>query len=551
VTASLRFAFKTKGTRRGAEAGFPRQPQAILMVDTPPPERSEPKADASATPARSKKVVAMLLMGGALMGKLLGFVREVLMAQIVGVAMVADGFRTSITAILLPLAFLQNESVPAIMIPMMQDGHKRGDAPQRLAGLSIALTLVGVVLMVLMLLLGDWMVRAMVAGFPREGQEMTLHFVRIMSLSMPASVLLNCLCAGEIAIGRTRLTNLRAGVLNVGVITGLGLLVLTSYVYVLGWTFAAAFNLLAIWGSWRLVREGNLSFSGVTLRLVVQTGVDFFRRLRPFLLLPGAEQANVWMERLFASRIVGGAVASLDYARTLTDSAFLLFSQPIGLAFLAEGQTSNERRQAEAIARPLLAVAVPFSAFVYMFSEDIVRLIFHRGAFDEHGVLLTSHALSGIALGLWASTLGWVLLRLLNRSGRNVTAAFILISAYAVNIGLNLILQRFDTAHEDGVFLLGLGETARNLVLLTGVVVALSSVGVMLRLVVVALLPAVLMAAFAWQIEQFLPASFLRLVFGGMAWTLCTLLASWLLCPELLRAGFARIYRGLFKSNRT
>lgn len=331
------------------------------MADSPsPPEKREPNADnAPAARQRSKKVVAMLLMGGALMGKMLGFVREILMAQIIGVAMVADSFRTSITAILLPLAFLQNESVPAIMIPMMQDGQKHGDAPKRLASLSIALTIVGIGLMGLMLALGDFIVRGMVAGFTKEGQEMTLHFVRIMSCSMPASVLLNCLCAGEIAIGRTRLTNLRAGVLNIGVISGLGLFVFSGYVYVLGWAFVAAFNLLALWGSWRLIKEGNLSFSGVSARIVVRTGVEFFRRLRPFLLLPGAEQANVWFERLFASRIVGGAVSSLDYARALTDSAFLLFSQPIGLAFLAEGQTPNERQQVETIARPLLAVAVP------------------------------------------------------------------------------------------------------------------------------------------------------------------------------------------------
>ena len=34
-------------------------------------------------------------------------------------------------------------------------------------------------------------------------------------------------------------------------------------------------------------------------------------------------------------------------------------------------------------------------------------------------MLLTSQALRGIAVGLWAATLGWILMRILNGAGRN------------------------------------------------------------------------------------------------------------------------------------
>lgn len=500
-----------------------------------PPEQIEPP------PQRSKKAIAALLMGGALAGKLLGFVREIIFAQVVGVALLADGFRTATTAILLPLAFLQNESVPGILVPMMKDGQAHGDSPQRLARLSIALTSIGILLMVAMLLFGHLLVNTMVAGFSAEGRELTLHLVRIMSLAMPASVLLNCLAAGELAIGRTRIMNLRASVLNVGVIIGLGMLVATGYSYALGWAFSAAFNLLGAWGTWRLVKEGNLSFSGITVRQVLATAKEFLHRLKPFLLLPGAEQANVWLERFFASRIVTGAVASLDYARTLTDSAFLLFSQPIGMAFLADNRPHDEKEQIQSIARPLLAVAIPFAAFTYLFAEDIVRLIFHRGAFGEHGVLLTSQALSGIALGMWASTLGWVLLRLLNRSGRNTVAAFILIGAYTFNICLNVAVQNLAQGSGMEVFLLGVGEATRGLVLLLGVALALGCSTVLLRLILIALAPTVIMAVCDWQLEQIMPASFERLVLGGMIWAVCTFAALWLLCPAVLRLGFSRL----------
>lgn len=520
-----------------------------MTAPGPPREPADRPSVQSAQPEgrRSIKMVATILMSGALAGKALGFVREVIMAQIIGVALIADGFRTAITAILLPLAFLQNESVPAILIPMMKESQRHGDAPRRLASLSAALVFIGVLLMLLMLAAGELLVDAMVAGFTPEGQKMTLHFVRIMALSMPASVLINCLAAGEIALGKTRMTNLRASILNIGVIVGLGLLVVTRNPSVLAWAFTLAFNLLAAWGCWRLMREGNLSFAGLTARTAAREGLEFLRRVRPFLALPAAEQANIWLERLLASRLVTGAVASLDYARTLTDSTLLLISQPIGLALLAENRVLDDRQQAEAIARPVLAVAVPASVFLYMFATDIVRLVFHRGAFDEHGVVLTSQALSGIALGLWASTLGWILLRLLNNRRRNAAAAFILISAYAVNFGMNLLTENLQRASGMGVFFIGTGEAARSLVLLFGVVAALGCGAMLMRLIALCVPAAALMLLLGWQIGQVLPPSFERLMLGGVAYGACALLSARLLCPALLGAVFIRVRNLVFR----
>ena len=510
-----------------------------------PPSENEPQAALEGPPdlaetGPSKKRIAVVLMSGAMLSKVLGLVREIAMAQIIGVAMVADGFRTAVTAILLPLAFLQNESVPAILIPMMQDARKAGDAPRRLAALAIALTLVGILLAVLMETAGRILVDSMVAGFTPEGQALTMHFVRILSLSMPASVLLNCYAAGEIALGITRITNIRASILNIGIMTGLLMLFFTGYADLLAWSFTATFNLLALWATVTLAREGHLTLRGLGVGMVARLGLDFLRRLRPFLVLPAAEQGNIWLERLLASRIVTGAVASLDYARTLTDSALLLVSQPIGLAVLAGKQADDERAQAEAITRPVLAVAMPVSAFLFVFAPDIVRLVFQRGAFDEHGVMLTAQALSGISVGLWASTLGWILIRLLNNSSRNLTVAGILILSYAANVLFNIASQRFD-AGDHGVMVLGLGEAVRGAVLLTAVVLALECRGVLARLVLIGLAPAGLMLLVGFEITAYLPPSFGRLVLGGAVCGATIVLAAAVLCPALLIALLAAV----------
>lgn len=481
-----------------------------------------------------------ILISGALASKVLGFGREILMANVLGASLVADGFRGAITAVMLPLAFLQNESVPAIMIPMHRDAMKVGHAPQRLGALTVAVTAVAILLMIGIQLLGENWIQAFVGGFSAEGRSLTLDFVRIMSLGMPASAMINVLAAGEIALGRTRLTNVRASILNVAVLIGIALLWVSGNFQMLAWSFAIAFNVLGAWGLYTMWREGVLSFSGLTLADVISSGREFLRRLRPLLALPVAEQANVWAERLLASRVATGAVASLDYARTLTESALLLISQPVGLAVLSSHPPKDQAAQVESIARPILALAMPASAFLVMFAPDIVRLVFFRGAFNEHAVTLTSQALRGIAFGLWASTLAWILIRILNGAGRNFAAAVIIVTAYLINIAVNfLTLQVFGGG--DGTLLLGIGETIRSLVLLAGVVIALDSRLKLLWLMGLAGIPAALMAGLGWQVHEHLDGTLPRLLAGVGAYLLCIALAIGMLMPALYVAAFLRV----------
>ena len=60
---------------------------------------------------RPMRLVGMLA-GGALFGKLLGFVRELEMARLIGAGALADSLRGALTAVLLPINPLQGELRP-------------------------------------------------------------------------------------------------------------------------------------------------------------------------------------------------------------------------------------------------------------------------------------------------------------------------------------------------------------------------------------------------------------------------------------------------------
>ena len=382
------------------------------------------------------------LASGALLGKILGFVRELLMARVFGASLIADSFRGAATAVIMPLIPMQNEGVPAVMIPMHRAWQEQGKAPEYLAALCAGLTAIAASIALAIEAGGSWWVAAIVGRMEPEGQAIALTFVRVMAVWMPASVLLNCLSAAEIATGRSRIAALRPTALNASVMTGIVLYAVTGKLLFLPAAFALSFNVLAIWGVWTLWREGALDPKGLRACTITRVLREFLRRLRPLMAQPLAEQGQVWLERIVASGFAVGTIASIDYARTLTDSAVLLIAQPIGMAVLYKGISANPRAAALSLAGPLLAVTVPASVFLAVFATDVVTLIFARGAFDGTAVMLTGGALRGIAFGLWATTLGMILLRFLNNAGRNGRAALILASAYAANAALNLLAWR-------------------------------------------------------------------------------------------------------------
>jgi putative peptidoglycan lipid II flippase len=224
-------------------------------------------------------------------------------------------------------------------------------------------------------------------------------------------------------------------------------------------------------------------------------------------------------------------VASLDYARSLTESALLLISQPVGMAVLSGHAPKNIHTRIESLLRPLLALTLPATAFLLVFSTDIVRLVYFRGAFGEEALLLTSHALRGIAFGVWAATLGWILVRLLNGSGRNGVAAIVIVTAYLVNMAFNATSSTMHVASGEGMLLLGLAEASRSLVLLTGVVLALEERRKILSLILLAMLPALLMAALGVLIQGAVADLLPRLFVGGIACLVCIAIAAAVLVP--------------------
>lgn len=485
--------------------------------------------------------LVVLLAGGAIVGKVLGFGRELLMARTFGATLVADCFRGTVSAVLLPLGPLLNESTAAILIPMCRQWASEPTGARKLAEMSLALGATAAIVMLLVELFASWWVSVIVGGFSSEAQALARDFLRIMALMMPAAVVLNCLAAADIAHGQSRIAAVRAAVLNVFVAGGIVAYALTGTVGYLPWSFVLSFNVLALWSLRLLVQEGKIRFAGVSLGGIADAWLVFMRRLRPLLSQPLVEQLSGWSERSVASGLMVGTMASLDYARTLTESASLIVAQPVGMAVLSKGALPHETRTVLALSGAVLAVALPASLYLGLFAEEIVTVVFRRGAFDQTAVMLTSASLRGIAAGLWAATLGLVLLRLLNNAGRNGLAALLLAAAFLSNAAASLVTGHIAGPRGNGSELLGLGESARGIVLLAGVAIALKVVWPLTRMLAMCLLPLAAMVVVEVWIAGAVETPVLRLAAGGIVAAMTVAVLAAVMLPEARQLALGRM----------
>jgi putative peptidoglycan lipid II flippase len=168
-----------------------------------------------------------------------------------------------------------------------------------------------------------------------------------------------------------------------------------------------------------------------------------------------------------------------------------------------------------------------------------------RGAFDETAVRLTSSVMSGIATGLWAGTLGVILLRLLNTSGKNWQAALVVALSFGVNAVVNLVTSRMMLDGDTAALMLGLAEGARGIALLAGVVLVLGCTGALARLLLLVLAPALAMAAACFAIEAMIASPALRLLCAAAACVVCILLALKVLMPAEIAGLRRRIAKSL------
>jgi putative peptidoglycan lipid II flippase len=373
------------------------------------------------TPARSSGRSSALIAAGIFLSRLLGLLRQSLIARYLGAGLVADAFNGAFRL----TNFLQNlfgeGALSASFIPVYANALARNEQEEadRIAGaVGAILSLVVAVIVLLGMLAAPLVVELIVGGFTGEKLALTIRLTRILFPGAGIFVL-GAWCLGILNSHRRFFLPYAAPVLwNVAMIGALvffgprrgevDLSVILAWASVAGAALQLAIQLPTVF---RLL--GHPRFR---LDVAFPPVREAVRNFLPAFVSRGVVQISGFVDIWLASHIpVNGVVTLLQNAQTIYILPISLFGMSVSAAELPE-MSRDTGAGAEAFERlrnrlngalPRVAFFVIPSAIAFLvLGEAIAGVLLQHGKFTRGDSLRTWAILGGSALGLVPSALG-------------------------------------------------------------------------------------------------------------------------------------------------
>jgi putative peptidoglycan lipid II flippase len=374
----------------------------------------EPGVEA-ASPVPRAGAAAFLVGLGIFSSRIIGLVRERVLATYFGTGLHADVFSAGLRLPNLLQNLLGEGTLSASFIPAYSAllGQGRTAEAGRVAGAAFALLLaIAGAISLLGVLLAPLLVSVFTPGFEGTRRELLIAVVRIL-FPMTGVLVLSAWALGILNSHRTFFLPYFAPVLwNAAIIGALvafgsrldldGLVVAAAYGALIGGALQFAVQLPAVW---RLNREIRLS-TGRDLPAFKEA----VRKAGPAIMGRGVVQLSGYVDLVLASLLAIGAVARLRYAQTLYLLPISLFGMSIAAAALPDLARDRDGAIGALLARTVAAVrrvaffTVPsFVAFVSI-GDVLVAGLYRAGEFGAADARVVWLVLVGYSLGLVAST---------------------------------------------------------------------------------------------------------------------------------------------------
>ncbi|MDP6351768.1 MAG: murein biosynthesis integral membrane protein MurJ [Alphaproteobacteria bacterium] len=388
-----------------------------------------------------------------LASRVLGFLRDILIASFLGASAGGDAF---FVAFKLPNLFRRLFAEGAFnlaFVPLFAGKLRRQGraAAKAFAADSLAVLLwTLLVLVALAQLFMPWVMIVFAPGFMGDAAkfDLTVHLSRLtfpyllfLSLAALLGGLLNSLDKFAAAAATPILLNLCL----IGALLGFGGWAETP-AHALAWGVAVAGAAQFLWLAWHCHRVGMLP------PLPVPRLTPEVRRLlivmAPAALGAGVQQINLVVDMIIASLLPGGSVSYLYYADRVVQLPLGVIGVAIGTVLLptlarqvSGGETLAARDSQNRALEFALLLTLPAAAALIVIATPVIGVLFERGAFDPAATAASAGALAAYASGLPA----FVLIKVLAPGyfARSDTRTPLKIAALClvVNVALNLALM--------------------------------------------------------------------------------------------------------------
>ncbi len=391
------------------------------------------------------------------LSRILGLVRDLIFAGFFGTSYVADAFNLAFILPNLLRRLFGEGALSAAFVPLYNEiGIERGKESQIRYGIQVVsvLSIFLVLLSLLGTLLAPLIVRVFAPGFDEQTAELTVKLARIMFpylfLVGVSSTLISILNSH----GHFFIPGLSSAFFNLGMIAVLGIYALLKPSDMNVYAIVLSYGVLLGGVLQTVVNFPQLRRHGYRLRLYIKGNREamgqLWNRFLPGVVGIAILQINLVIDRMLASYLPEGSISSLTYAYRLMQLPLGMFGVAAGTAAIPEFSRLIVKKDwhelSDKIRFALLSMVflmIPVTAFIAASAQDLIRVIFMRGAFDIRALDMTTPALVMYSAGLVFFSVNRILVPVFHAHGNTRTPVIVSAIATASNIVLNLILMQF------------------------------------------------------------------------------------------------------------
>lgn len=396
--------------------------------------------------AKTVTFAAFLLAGSALASRILGLVRDRLLAGTFGAGPELDIYFAAFRIPDFIYALLITGGISAVFLPVFSGVFQRdSDAGWKFVNNVLDIFSACLVALCAALALFTPLLMHLIApGFSGEQKEMTILLTRIMFLS-PIIFGISSIFSGVLHYFNKFLIYSLAPVLyNLGIIVGI--IFFVPYFGLQGLAYGVIFGAFL----YLVVQIPAAKNSGWSLKFVFQPRDPslrkIFKLMLPRTLGTSAYQLNLLFITAIASTLGTGSIAVFNFSNNLQYIPIGLIGISFAMAVfpaLSRSWTQNNKEkflhQFHSVFSQVLFLTVPISVLMFLLRAQIVRLILGTGQFGWLETRLTAASLGVFALGIFAASLVPVIARAFFSLHDTRTPAYIGV----VSVILNILLSFF------------------------------------------------------------------------------------------------------------
>lgn len=396
----------------------------------------------------TKSTMALVIF--ALVGKFMGFGRQMLIANYFGAGVETDAFTTALKATSL-LSGIVSNAIANTFIPMLgkvKNEEGKDQVNRHTNNIMYISVAIAAIMAGLGILLAPYIVQVVADGFDDVTYNLAVELTKIGMPVIMFSAIVGVMTGYLQSEGKFAATGAIPIPLNLVYITYL--IFLSSSFGIQGMAVASVLGILAqaIFLFPHTRKVGMRYFPVFDLRDKYVTHALILSL--PVLLSVAINDVNIMVNNRLASGLETGTVTWLDQANKLNIMILGVFVSavtavvfPILSKHFSAGDMKSGRKSVAASVRLIMLITIPAMVGLIVLAQPIVEIAFMRGAFTQYDADMTTMALQFYAPALCAMSLNTLLNRVYYSLQDTRTPLVIGALSVALNIILNLIFIRF------------------------------------------------------------------------------------------------------------